>query len=166
MTQPRHVEFKSSVCSLCGGTHYGSTECPYRCERCTTNTDPCHLPDCPRNARWAAENAAADARIAADRGKPLAREQIEHHLRECRMNTQPKHTLPRDRLMALCEAALRSLPTEELSLTKEQARRAWHRKIGCTTWESCPTEKECRAFDAGFDAASAVSPRATQSESK
>lgn len=50
--------------------------------------------------------------------------------------------------------------------TKEQARREWHRQIGCKTWESCPTEKECRAFDAGFDAALPLPPSPQASASK
>lgn len=44
-------------CSICGGTHYGAQNCPYRCAKCGVNTDPCERMDCP--------NAAIDAQIAA-----------------------------------------------------------------------------------------------------
>lgn len=37
-------------------------------------------------------------------------------------------------------------------MDKETARRLWHRKLG-TDGSTCPTGKECRAFDAGFEAA-------------
>lgn len=35
-------------CSVCGGTHYGSQNCPYRCAICGVNTDPCERTDCGR----------------------------------------------------------------------------------------------------------------------
>ena len=44
---------KNGKCSACGGTHYGALRCPYRCDRCGTNTEPCKVAECPRNARWA-----------------------------------------------------------------------------------------------------------------
>jgi hypothetical protein len=53
----------TNPCPLCGGTHYGSTECPFRCDRCKVKTDQCFEEGCPRNARFAAENAAANAPI-------------------------------------------------------------------------------------------------------
>jgi hypothetical protein len=84
-----------------------------------------------------------------------------------------KDTAPLERLRFFCSLALDGqdwLDVESFfdavaasatpALTKEQARRKWHLQIGCKTWESCPTERECRAFDAGFDAArSAMKPR-------
>ncbi len=62
----RHVEFKSSDCSLCGGTHYGSHECPFRCDRCTVNTSSCFQDGCPRNARFQSELAEAIARSQSE----------------------------------------------------------------------------------------------------
>lgn len=53
-------------CSLCGGTHYGSTSCPYQCSKCRVNVDPCIEEKCPKNARWAKE--AIDL---ANRPKPV-----------------------------------------------------------------------------------------------
>lgn len=63
------VDYKTSKCSLCEGTHYGSHDCPFRCERCTVNTGLCLQEGCPRDARFAKENAEADARIASRKGK-------------------------------------------------------------------------------------------------
>jgi hypothetical protein len=40
----------------------------------------------------------------------------------------------------------------------EAARRAWHRHLGANTNEPCPTERECRAFDAGYEARSMGAP--------
>lgn len=34
-----------------------------------------------------------------------------------------------------------------------EARAQWHRKLGAETTQPCPSERECRAFDAGFKAA-------------
>lgn len=58
----RHVDFKTSHCSLCGGTHYGTGGpglCPYRCGSCGVNTDHCEREDCQRNRRWKSEEGAA-----------------------------------------------------------------------------------------------------------
>lgn len=61
---------KHGNCDKCGGVHFGSgRDCPYRCERCTVNTEQCFQEGCPRNARFAAENAKADERIAAEKAK-------------------------------------------------------------------------------------------------
>lgn len=51
-------------CELCGGTHYGSFTCPYQCDTCSVNTEPCDRPGCARNARYKVENDAIDARSA------------------------------------------------------------------------------------------------------
>ena len=42
-------------CELCGGTHYGSHECPFRCQTCRVNTGPCTREGCERNSRVEAE---------------------------------------------------------------------------------------------------------------
>lgn len=44
-------------CSDCGGTHYGSTSCPFACSRCMVRTDVCAEIGCPRNERWRKEAA-------------------------------------------------------------------------------------------------------------
>ena len=54
-------------CTLCGGTHYGSNACPYRCELCKVNIHACNVPVCERNARWQAEKLAIDRREAQQR---------------------------------------------------------------------------------------------------
>lgn len=51
----------SGKCPACGGTHYGSLECPYRCDRCSTNTEPCAEAECPRNRRWAEAEPVSNA---------------------------------------------------------------------------------------------------------
>jgi hypothetical protein len=52
---------RNGRCSLCEGAHYGTGiyYCPYQCDQCRVNTDPCAKEGCPRNARWKAQEAAA-----------------------------------------------------------------------------------------------------------
>lgn len=49
-------------CSLCNGTHYGTGiyHCPFECSRCAVNIEQCFEEGCPRNARWRAEQEAAE----------------------------------------------------------------------------------------------------------
>lgn len=49
---------KHGNCSLCGGVHYGSSKCPYECSRCRVKVSECSEAECPRNQRWAGEEAA------------------------------------------------------------------------------------------------------------
>lgn len=51
---------QSRICPLCSGEHFGSFECPFRCERCKVNTGQCFEEGCPRSARWRAEQEAAE----------------------------------------------------------------------------------------------------------
>ncbi len=58
-------------CSLCDGLHYGSYSCPFQCDRCRVHTEICEQVDCPRNARYARENARAD-KIVSERRVDIA----------------------------------------------------------------------------------------------
>lgn len=46
----RDVDYNTGLCALCGGTHYGSARCPYRCADCGVNTNPCTKENCARDA--------------------------------------------------------------------------------------------------------------------
>lgn len=51
------------------------------------------------------------------------------------------------------EAIRGLLLARQSPISKEEARRVWHRRLGYDGYSQCPTQKECLAFDAGFDAA-------------
>jgi hypothetical protein len=53
----------NGYCTLCKGTHYGTRDCPYSCTLCDVNTESCSRDWCPRNERWATEDAAELRRI-------------------------------------------------------------------------------------------------------
>lgn len=66
----------SDKCQACGGTHYGShgsLRCPYHCDKCGTNTEPCNVTGCPRNERWDKQEhliVEMEALTRAAAGKP------------------------------------------------------------------------------------------------
>lgn len=138
-------EFKSRIvddkghCLLCEGTHYGTGiyTCPFQCDRCRVNTEPCAQEGCQRNARWA-EEIRASARspkspssLARDDWKycpgcadPWEPAEAACGLRDCPHATAPAATEHPDALWehwyGRCRDALLELSATKLLLAEEK----------------------------------------------